>query len=66
MLPRFFMNAAIDQACEKYILANKLGEKLKQKLKEIWDDKGLERPKYQGRLPDEAKRTWADAVRCDG
>jgi methylmalonyl-CoA mutase len=52
MLLGFFMNAAIDQACEKYIKANKLENKVEAKLKEIWDDRGLERPKYQGELPE--------------
>ncbi|MEX2597643.1 MAG: methylmalonyl-CoA mutase family protein, partial [Salibacteraceae bacterium] len=52
MLLGFFMNAAIDQACEKFIKANGLEEEVELKLKEIWDDRGLERPKYQGKLPD--------------
>ena len=52
MLLGFFMNAAIDQACEKYIVANKLEKKVEAKLKEIWEDRGLERPKYQGELPE--------------
>jgi isobutyryl-CoA mutase len=52
MLLGFFMNAAIDQACEKYIKANKLEHKVEAKLKEIWEDRGLERPKYQGELPE--------------
>lgn len=52
MLLGFFMNAAIDQACEKYIKANKLEGKVEAKLKEIWEDRGLERPKYQGELPE--------------
>ena len=52
MLLGFFMNAAIDQACEKYIVANKLEKNIEAKLKEIWEDRGLERPKYQGELPE--------------
>lgn len=52
MLLGFFMNAAIDQACEKYIKENKLEAKAEAKLKELWDDKGLERPKYQGEIPE--------------
>jgi isobutyryl-CoA mutase len=52
MLLGFFMNAAIDQACEKYIKANKLEAKVEAKLKESWEDRGLERPKYQGELPE--------------
>jgi methylmalonyl-CoA mutase len=52
MLLGFFMNAAVDQACEKYIRANKLEHKVEAKLKELWDDKGLKRPAYQGDLPE--------------
>ncbi len=47
----FFMNAAIDQQCEIYIRENKLEHKVEAKLKEIYDDKGLERPKYRGEIP---------------
>ncbi len=52
MLLGFFMNAAIDQNCEKYIKEHKLEKKVEAKLKEIYDDKGLERPSYQGDLPE--------------
>ena len=51
MLLGFFMNAAIDQNCEKYIKENKLEAKVEAKFKEIYDSKGLERPIYQGDLP---------------
>jgi isobutyryl-CoA mutase len=47
----FFMNAAIDQQCEKYIVENKLEANVEQKLKEKYDDKKLPRPKYQEDLP---------------
>lgn len=52
MLLGFFMNAAVDQACEKYIKENGLEKEVDAKLKELWDDKGLERPKYQGEIPE--------------
>jgi methylmalonyl-CoA mutase len=52
MLLGFFMNAAIDQNCEKYIKEHKLEKKVEAKLKEVYDDKGLERPTYQGDLPE--------------
>ncbi|WP_435264332.1 methylmalonyl-CoA mutase family protein [Tenacibaculum sp. nBUS_03] len=52
MLLGFFMNAAIDQNCEKYIKENKLAHKVEAKFKEIYDSKGLDRPKYQGELPE--------------
>ncbi len=42
----FFMNAAIDQECEIYIKENGLEDLVEAKLKEKYDDKGLERPKY--------------------
>jgi isobutyryl-CoA mutase len=51
MLLGFFMNAAIDQQCEKYIRANGLESKVEEKLKELYDNKGLQRPKYNGDLP---------------
>jgi isobutyryl-CoA mutase len=51
MLLGFFMNAAIDQQCEKYIVANKLESKVEAKLKELYDDKSLPRPIYNGELP---------------
>ena len=52
MLLGFFMNAAIDQNCEKYIKEHNLEAKVEAKLKELYDDKGIKRPKYQGDLPE--------------
>ncbi|MBH2023892.1 MAG: methylmalonyl-CoA mutase family protein [Flavobacteriales bacterium] len=51
MLLAFFMNAAIDQNCEKYIQENNLWDKVETRLKEKFDDKGLKRPSYSGDLP---------------
>ncbi len=51
MLLGFFMNAAIDQQCEKYIKENGLENEVEAKLKSIYDDKGIARPVYQGELP---------------
>lgn len=51
MLLGFFMNAAIDQNCEKYIRKHQLESLVEAKLIELYDDKGLERPNYQGALP---------------
>ncbi len=48
MLLAFFMNAAIDQQCEMYIRENGLEDKVEAKLREIYDDNGIARPKYQG------------------
>ena len=52
MLLGFFMNAAIDQQCEKYIRANGLEAEVERVLQAKWDDKGLARPRYQGELPE--------------
>ncbi|MFB1039990.1 MAG: methylmalonyl-CoA mutase family protein, partial [Polaribacter sp.] len=52
MLLGFFMNAAIDQNCEKYITENKLEKQVEAKFQEIYNSKGLERPIYQGELPE--------------
>jgi len=48
----FFMNAAIDQQCEKYIRENGLEHLVEAKLKALYDDRGLPRPTYAGDLPD--------------
>ncbi len=48
----FFMNAAIDQQCEKYIKEHGLESQVEAKLKELYEDKGLPRPSYKGELPE--------------
>ncbi|SFD20319.1 methylmalonyl-CoA mutase family protein [Algibacter pectinivorans] len=50
MLLGFFMNAAIDQQCEKYIIENGLEQEIEAKIAKIY--KGKERPKYNGNLPE--------------
>jgi len=50
MLLGFFMNAAIDQNCEKYIKENDLENKVAKKIAEIYKEKAVERPKYQGSI----------------
>ncbi len=52
MLLGFFMNAAIDQNCEKYIKEHQLEDAVENIFQETYDSKGLERPKYQGVLPE--------------
>ena len=52
MLLGFFMNAAIDQNCEKYIKEHQLEKQVETKFKEIYDKSNLERPKYNGTLPE--------------
>lgn len=47
----FFMNAAIDQQCELYIRANGLEHLVEARLKTLYDERGLPRPKYMGDLP---------------
>jgi isobutyryl-CoA mutase len=50
MLLGFFMNAAIDQNCEKYIKENGLETEIEAKIAAIY--KGKTRPAYQGELPE--------------
>ncbi|WP_228235343.1 methylmalonyl-CoA mutase family protein [Allomuricauda sp. M10] len=50
MLLAFFMNAAIDQNCEKYIRENGLEKDVEQRIKEMY--KNAERPTYFGQLPE--------------
>tara|TARA_Y100001968_G_C19430544_1_gene756766 strand:- start:289 stop:2889 length:2601 start_codon:yes stop_codon:yes gene_type:complete len=52
MILAFFLNAAIDQECEKYIIATGQKEKIEKKIKRIYQKKGVKRPQYQGKLPD--------------
>jgi methylmalonyl-CoA mutase len=52
MLLGFFMNAAIDQNCEKYIIEKGLQDAVEAKIKEIYTKKGVARPSYQGDLPE--------------
>lgn len=48
----FFMNAAIDQNCEKYIKENGLESEVEAKIEAIYQEKGVARPRYQGELPE--------------
>jgi methylmalonyl-CoA mutase len=51
MLLGFFMNAAIDQQCEKYITEHGLEHLVEAKFKEFYDNKGLDRPRYNSLTP---------------
>jgi methylmalonyl-CoA mutase len=51
MLLGFFMNAAIDQQCEHYIKENNLEKEVETKINDIYNDKGVDRPRYKGNLP---------------
>ena len=52
MLLAFFMNAAIDQNCEKYIKENGLESDIEYKINSIYKEKGVTRPSYNGDLPE--------------
>ncbi|MFK5891481.1 MAG: methylmalonyl-CoA mutase family protein [Flavobacteriaceae bacterium] len=52
MMLGFFMNAAIDQECEKHIIENGLKKEVAKKIATIFKDKGIDQPKYQGTLPE--------------
>ncbi len=52
MLLGFFMNAAIDQNCEKHIKENGLEKQVEAKIQKLFKEKGVARPKYHGELPE--------------
>jgi methylmalonyl-CoA mutase len=52
MLLGFFMNAAIDQNCEKYIIENGLEKEVEAKIVAKYKKAGTTRPAYQGELPE--------------
>lgn len=52
MLLGFFMNAAIDQNCEKYIKENGLEKEVTAKIAELYKASGTKRPEYSGELPE--------------
>jgi methylmalonyl-CoA mutase len=52
MLVGYFMNAAIDQQCEKYIKENGLEKEVEQKISDLYKKRGTVRPSYQGKLPE--------------
>jgi methylmalonyl-CoA mutase len=52
MLLAFFMNAAIDQNCEKYIKEKDLEKEVEKKIESLYKNKGVRRPTYSGDLPE--------------
>ncbi len=52
MLLSFFLNAAVDQQCEKYIVENGLEAEVEKVKKSKYDDRGIERPRYNGDIPE--------------
>ncbi len=51
MMLGFFLNAAVDQQCERYITQHGLEGDVEQILVERFDRRGLPRPTYEGDLP---------------
>ena len=51
MLLAFFMNAAIDQQCEKYITEHHMEDEVTERINQIYKEKGIKRPVYNGTLP---------------
>jgi methylmalonyl-CoA mutase len=51
MMLAFFLNTAVDQACERYIIENGLVEQTGVVVSEIFAERGVEQPKYHGELP---------------
>ncbi|PJZ47149.1 methylmalonyl-CoA mutase family protein [Leptospira brenneri] len=52
MVLAFFLNAAIDQACEKYIRAEGKTEEVQAQIKKIYEVKGQVVPNFDGTLPE--------------
>jgi methylmalonyl-CoA mutase len=52
MLLGFFLNAAVDQACEKWIHAEGRAEEVGRTIDGLYAARGLPRPRYQGGLPE--------------
>ncbi|MGB5229548.1 MAG: methylmalonyl-CoA mutase family protein [Eudoraea sp.] len=52
MLLGYFINAAIDQNCEKYIHQNGLEKEVESKIEALYGGDSKNRPKYQGPLPE--------------
>ncbi len=48
----FFLNTAVDQQCELYIREHGLEHLVEAKKKELYDERGLPRPRYHGDLPE--------------
>ncbi len=51
MILAFFMNAAIDQQCERYIAEHGLEDEVATRIEALYEDKGVPRPVYDGDLP---------------
>jgi methylmalonyl-CoA mutase len=51
MLLAFFLNAAIDQQCERWLQQNGQVAAANQKIDDLYQQRGLPRPGYRGELP---------------
>ncbi|MEQ8766589.1 MAG: methylmalonyl-CoA mutase family protein [Planctomycetota bacterium] len=51
MLLGFFLNAAIDQQCERYLREQGQADAVTRQIESLYRERGIERPKYQGDLP---------------
>ncbi len=51
MVLGFFMNAAVDQGCEKWIREQGLEDEVERKIAAVYAERGVERPRYDGDLP---------------
>jgi methylmalonyl-CoA mutase len=47
-----FMNAAIDQQCEKYIMEHGMEKEITAKIEKMYKEAGVPRPTYSGKLPE--------------
>ena len=52
ILAGYFMNAAIDQQCELYIHSHGLTDEINKKVADLYKQKDVARPSYQGPLPE--------------
>ena len=52
MLLGFFLNAAVDQGCEKWIKSQGKTAAVEGRIAELFAARGVQRPRYQGSLPD--------------
>ena len=51
MMLAFFMNVAIDQACETYVRDHGMGDQVEQRIVDVYAERGDTRPRYRGSLP---------------
>ncbi len=52
MLLGFFLNAAIDQQCELHIRESGIEAEVEERIRALYRERGMERPRYQGALPE--------------